>query len=162
MTPDALGSSPNQLNTVLWPRQRRQLAGIAASPAVGVSPRNVQVLKTWTHIVRPYDNFSVQNQNPETAGSGGGPQYLGLSEYTAGSIGGEKIIQRKKFFKFNQKMLMNATATGATPVVDDGFFPAYYLMYYCDYEDANSYATTPAGSANPRIALSLRINYMDV
>lgn len=159
MVNDVNGSAPNSTLTSVFPRQRQ--GAINSASGVNVVGGGIQVLKTWTHIVRPYDNFSVQNQAHESAGSDGGPAFQGNGEYVAGSIGGEKIIVRKKFFKFNTKLLMGGTSTGNAPSPDYAFTPQYLLMYYVDFEDVNTYSNTPASSSNPLICMSLRINYMD-
>lgn len=159
MTVDSFSSSANQVLSTMFPRNQNYNS---LSLTLQGSRSTIKVLKTWTHIVRPFDNFSTQYQAAYAAAGGGGATAVGLGEYAAGAIGGEKIIQRRKVFTFNKPLFLNTSATGAAPTFAGTFTPQFMLMYYCDFEDVNSWTTTPAGSANPRISASMRIHYMDV
>lgn len=168
MKPDVNASVPNELLSTHFPRNRvtaaQSGAVIVNTPFVAKS--NMQVLKSWSHIMRPYDNFAVQNQAAFTSPSPVTPIFLQSTELTAGAIGGEKIIQRRKFFKINQRLTLQHThglqSHGADLLAT--FIPQYMLMYYIDTVDQNqpTYATSVlASSSNPRIAISVRFNYMD-
>lgn len=143
------------LNSVL-PRQLNQtVTGSQTAPQVGI--RGIQVLKKWSHIVRPWDNGLIQNQAEHKAST-----LNTEANYTnyGGSIGGEKVIVRKKYFTINTRLRANRTHAITSDNFNVGvFLPQYMLMYYVD--DLQPVNGTDPPSNNPRIALTCRITYLD-
>lgn len=142
------------LNSILPRQLNYAVSGGSTVSQLGV--KGLQVLKKWSHIVRPWDNASVQNQDLEVAST-----LATETNYAAtGAIGGEKIIVRKKYFTINTRLRANRSHSDTSDNFGLGvFLPQYMLMYYVDELQPLSGTTPP--SNNPVIAVSVRASFLD-